>query len=344
MHSVVIVALDNVIAFDLSTPLEVFGRARGRDGLPVYETLVCAASPEVSAGPFRIRAHHGLEALRDADTVIMPGRLDAFADLPVATSAALRAAAARGARIASICVGAVALAQAGLLDGRRATTHWVIADELARRFPQVKVDPAVLFIDDGDILTSAGAAAGLDLCLHMVSSDNGAAVAADTARLAVMPLMREGGQAQYIPDQPLPTDEVSLAPVLEWMQTQLDRPLPVTAIAEHAHLSVRTLARRFRQQTGTTPANWLQAARMRRARSLLETTSHSIDQIATRSGFSSTVHFRTAFRKAVGSPPGQYRRAFGATPVRSPDSAAPSVTAGPASAQATSLSAPPSGS
>ena len=310
MHTVVILALDDVIAFDLATPLEVFGRARQPDGGPAYETLVCGATPEVSAGAFHIRVDHDLDALQAADTIVVPGRLDAFAALPAATAEALRAAADRGVRMASICVGAVALAQAGLLDGHRATTHWVIAAELARRFPAVEVDPAVLFVDDDDRLTSAGAAAGLDLCLHMVGLDHGAAVAADTARLAVMPLMREGGQAQYIPDLPLPTDEVSLAPVLEWLHTQLDRPLSVTAIAEHAHLSVRTLTRRFRRQTGTSPASWLHAARIRRARALLETTHHSIDHIAAQSGFGSTAHFRTAFRETVGSPPGHYRRTF----------------------------------
>lgn len=311
MHTVAVVALEDVIAFDLATPLEVFGRARRPDGRPGYETVVCAEHPEVSAGAFRMRVDHGLEALETADTIVVPGRLDAFADLSAVTGEALRAAAARGARMASICVGAVALAQAGLLDGHRATTHWVIADELARRFPEIDVDPAVLYVEDGLRLTSAGAAAGLDLCLYMVGLDHGAAVAADTARLAVMPLMRAGGQAQFIPDRPLPLDEVSLAPVLEWMQQRLDRPLPVSAIAEHAHVSVRTLARRFRQQTGTTPARWLQAARIRRSRVLLETTNHSIDRIAAECGFGAPAHFRTAFRESVGSPPGHYRRAFG---------------------------------
>lgn len=312
MRTVAVVALDDVVGFDLTTPLEVFGRALGRDGHPGYEVVVCGARPEVSAGAFRIGVDHDLEALEAADTVVVPGRNNAFAPLPEATADALRAAADRGARMVSICVGAVALAQAGLLDGHRATTHWGIAAELARRFPAISVDPAVLFVDDDHRLTSAGAAAGLDLCLHIVGLDHGAAAAADTARLSVMPLMRDGGQAQYIPDCPLPTDEVSLAPVLDWMQTQLHRPLPVTAIAQHAHLSVRTLARRFRQQTGTSPASWLLAARVRRARTLLETTNHSIDHVAALSGFGSPAHFRTAFRQIVGSPPGRYRQTFGA--------------------------------
>lgn len=316
MHTIAVVALDDVIAFDLATPLEVFGRARRSDGQPAYQVLVCAARPEVSAGSFTIRAEHGLDALLSADTVMVPGRNDAFAPLPEPVIAALRAAAARGARVASICVGAVALAQAGLLDGYRATTHWIIAAELARRYPLVSVDPAVLFVEDRNRLTSAGAAAGLDLCLHMVGQDHGSAVAAESARMAVMPLMRAGGQAQYIPDRPLPVDQVSLAPVLDWMQTQLDRPLPVATIAQHAHVSVRTLARRFRQQTGTTPAGWLQGARIRRARVLLETTNHSIDRVAAECGFGATAHFRTTFREVVGSPPGQYRRAFGATYAR----------------------------
>ena len=310
VHTIAVVALDDVIAFDLATPLEVFGRTRTARGEPAYELLVCGERPEVSAGTFTIHVDHDLDALQNADTIIVPGRLDPFAELPPATTAALRASAGRGARLASICVGAVGLAQAGLLDGRRATTHWGIASELAHRFPRVEVDPSVLFVDDGDRLTSAGAAAGIDLCLHMIARDHGAAVAADAARLAVMPLMRDGGQAQYIPAPPLPTDEVSLAPLLEWMRTRIDQPLPLAAVAEHAHLSVRTLTRRFREQTGTTPAHWVQAERIRRARALLETTNHSIDHIAARSGFGSAVHFRTAFRKTVGSPPAHYRRSF----------------------------------
>lgn len=313
MHTIAVVALDDVIAFDLATPLEVFGRARHRDGQPAYETLVCAARPEVSATAFSIRVNHGLEALETADTVVVPGRHDAFAALPDITAEALRAAADRGVRMVSICVGAVALAQAGLLDGRRATTHWAIASELAERYPLISIDPAVLYVEDDNRFTSAGAAAGLDLCLHLVGLDCGAAAAADAARSAVMPLMREGGQAQYIPAPPLPTDEISLAPLLEWMQTQLHRPLPVSAIADHAHLSVRTLVRRFQQQVGTTPAHWLQAARIHRARTLLETTSHSIDRVAAVSGFGSTAYFRAAFRDAVGSPPARYRRVFGGT-------------------------------
>lgn len=311
MRAIAVLALDNVIAFDLATPLEVFGRTRLANGTRAYEIAVCAARREVGAGSFRIRVDHGLQALESADTIVVPGRLDAFAPLPSEVIDALRTAAQRGARIASICVGAVALAQAGLLDGRRATTHWLIADELARRFPLVSVDPAVLFVDAGDRLTSAGAAAGLDLCLHMVGQDHGAAVAADSARLAVMPLMREGGQSQYIPHRPLPADDISLAPLLEWMQTTLDQPLSTVAIAERAHVSVRTLVRRFRQQTGTTPHSWLQAARIRRARSLLETTNHSIDRIAAESGFGSSSQFRTTFRQAVGTPPGRYRQTFG---------------------------------
>ncbi|MFD7509930.1 GlxA family transcriptional regulator, partial [Streptomyces sp. NPDC059853] len=198
MHTVAVLALDQVIPFDLSTPLEVFARTRLPDGRPGYRVRVCAEHAEVDAGAFTLRAPSGLEGLRDADTVIVPGTADPAAPLPPAVRDALRDAAARGTRIASICSGTFPLAATGLLDGLRATTHWLAAGALAERHPAVEVDPDVLYVDNGQFLTSAGAAAGLDLCLHLIRRDYGSAVAADAARLSVMPLEREGGQAQFI--------------------------------------------------------------------------------------------------------------------------------------------------
>ncbi len=194
--------------------------------------------------------------------------------------AALRSAAASGTRIASICVGAFTLAATGLLDGLRATTHWAAAGELARRYPAVAVDANVLFVDNGQILTSAGAAAGLDLCLHMIRNDHGSAVAADAARIAVMPLERDGGQAQFIVREPPTPDGATLEPLLRWMEENAHRELTLADIAAQAMMSARTLNRRFREQTGTTPLHWLHRARLRQAQYLLETTSHSVERIA----------------------------------------------------------------
>lgn len=205
MHTVAVLALDQVIPFDLSAPIDTFGWARLPDGREPYRIRVCSptADEEVSAGPFTIRAPYGLEALAEADTIILPGVADPAAPLPPGVTEALRAAAANGTRIASICVGAFVFAATGLLDGLRATTHWVAAQDLAARYPAVTVDPNVLYVDNGQFLTSAGAAAALDMCLHMIRNDHGSAVAAHAARMSVMPLEREGGQAQFIiHDQP----------------------------------------------------------------------------------------------------------------------------------------------
>ncbi|RBM05521.1 GlxA family transcriptional regulator [Streptomyces sp. PT12] len=306
MHTVAVLALEGVIPFDLVTPVEVFGRSAGH----AYRVRVCGPVAEVDAGPFAMRVPHGLEALDEADTVVVPGLEDPLAPLPDDVIRALREAHARGARLASICVGTFTLAATGLLDGLRATTHWLAADELARRYPEVTVDPDVLFVDNGSVLTSAGAAAGLDLCLHMVRRDLGAAAAADAARLAVMPLERDGGQAQFIVrPEPVP-DGASLEPLLRWLGENAHRDLRLTDIASHARLSTRTLNRRFREQTGTTPLRWLHRARVRRAQHLLETTGHSIERIATQVGFGSATAFRDAFKRLVGTSPLGYRRAF----------------------------------
>ncbi|HYU03597.1 MAG TPA: helix-turn-helix domain-containing protein, partial [Jatrophihabitantaceae bacterium] len=224
--------------------------------------------------------------------------------------AALRAAAERGARVASICTGAFVLAAAGLLDGIRATTHWAVADDLAQRYPLVQVDPSVLYVDGGCVLTSAGMAAGIDMCLHMLRTDHGANVAADNARLMVVPLERDGGQAQFITCPQPPSDGDDLQPVLAWLQENVDRPLTLIEIARHANVSVRTLNRRFREQTGTTPLQWLIRQRVYRAQQLFETTSMTVDDVAHRSGFGTAMALRQHFNRTLSTTPLGYRKAF----------------------------------
>ncbi|MCA1718645.1 MAG: helix-turn-helix domain-containing protein [Actinobacteria bacterium] len=316
MHTVVVLALDGVLAFDLSTPVEVFGRARLPDGRTAYRVCVCAPADEVDAGVLTIRAPWGLDALAGADTIVVPGLADPTAPVPEDALRALRAAAEGGTRIASICVGAFTLAAAGLLDGLRATTHWAAAKELSRWYPRLDVDADVLFVDNGRILTSAGAAAGLDLCLHMIRQDHGSAVAADAARVAVMPLERDGGQAQYIVHEQPGADGSSLEPLLRWMEENAHRKLTLDDIATRATMSARTLNRRFREQTGATPLQWLRRSRIRRAQRLLETTGHSVERIASEVGFGSPTSFRDLFKRLVGTSPRDYRRTFGGSPAR----------------------------
>jgi transcriptional regulator GlxA family with amidase domain len=310
MHVVAVLALDGVLAFDLSTPIEVFGRARLPDGRMAYGVRVCAPADEVDAGIFAVRAPWGLDALPEADTIILPGLADPTAPVPADVLEALRGAAKGGTRIASICVGAFTLAATGLLRGLRATTHWAAAKELSRRYPDVDVDAGVLFVDNGQVLTSAGAAAGLDLCLHMIRRDHGSEVAAGAARLAVMPLEREGGQAQFIVHEQPGADGSSLEPLLRWMEENVHRELTLDDLAARATMSTRTLNRRFREQTGTTPLRWLRRSRIRRAQYLLETTDHSVERIALQVGFGSPTSFRDRFKRLVGTNPNAYRCAF----------------------------------
>lgn len=311
MHTVAILALDRVIPFDLATPIEVFTRTRLPDGRPGYQVRVCAEREEVSAGAFALRAPWGLEGLADADTIIVPGVADVTAPISPAVRDALRAAAASGTRIASICAGTFPLAATGLLDGLRVTTHWIAAGLLAARFPELDVDPDVLYVDNGQFLTSAGAAAGLDLCLHMIRRDYGSAVAADAARLSVMPLEREGGQAQFIVSDRAPTPQGStLEVLLTWLQDNMGRDLTLADIAAESGTSTRTLIRRFREQTGTTPLQWLHRARVRQAQHLLETTEHSVERIGAQVGFGSATAFRDRFKRTTGVSPQSYRRSF----------------------------------
>ncbi|WP_395296452.1 GlxA family transcriptional regulator [Kitasatospora hibisci] len=314
MHVVAVLALDGVLPFELSLPGQVFGSAGRAAGQPHYEVLVCAPGRTVTTpseyGALRLTVPHGLEALSEADTVIVPGHSGFLDPVPAPVGEALRTAADRGARIASLCIGAFTLAAAGLLDGWRATTHWQYADELARRHPRVEVDRDALFIDQGRRATSAGIAAGLDLCLHLVRRDLGSAVAAATARRIVMPLQRDGGQTQFI-EHPAPEDRTtSLRPTLTWMERNLHQPLTLAEIAGHAALSIRSLNRRFRAQTGTTPLQWLLRARVDLARELLETSGLSVGQIADRTGLGTPATLRHHFHRFVGTTPQSYRRTF----------------------------------
>jgi transcriptional regulator GlxA family with amidase domain len=289
----------------------VFGRARLPDGRRPYRTRVCGMTPDVDADAYILRAPWGLDEMIDADTVVVPGRSERAAPEPAAALQALRVAAERGARIASICSGAFTLAAAGLLNGYPATTHWAAADTLARRYPEVEVHPDVLYVDNGKLLTSAGAAAGLDLCLHMIRKDFGSAVAADAARQSVMPLEREGGQAQFVVYQQPPVPGGSqLEPVCGWIEDHLEEDLTLADMASRAGMSERTLSRRFRDQLGITPMQWLLRARVRRAQHLLEDTDHSIERVAVLAGFGSPTSFRDRFKRVSGVTAQNYRAAF----------------------------------
>lgn len=310
MHLVAVLALDGAVAFDLTIPCEVFGRASAPGLARPYEVRVCGPSAAVRTGHFDLGVPFGIAAIAEADTVVVPGVEDVGAPVPSAVLHALREASLRGARVASICTGAFVLAAAGLLDGRRCTTHWKAAGALAARYPAARVDPDVLFVDDGEVLTSAGAAAGLDLCFYMLRRDLGAAVAAEAARAAVMPPEREGGQSQFIL-RPPPAAGDGLAPLLAWLARNLDRPISLAAMADEAGTSPRSLTRRFRRETGTTPLQWLLTARIRHAQALLERTALPVERVATDSGFDTASTFRDRFMRVVGVSPTAYRRAFG---------------------------------
>jgi transcriptional regulator GlxA family with amidase domain len=315
MHFVGVLALHGVIPFDLAIPCEAFGSVPVPGVAEPYLVRVCGESREVKAGAYDLRVTWDLQQLERADTIVVPGIRQPTMPIGDEIVETLRAAARRGARIASICTGAFVLAAAGLLDGKRATTHWRAARELAELYPKVIVDPNVLFVDAGQILTSAGAAAGIDLCLHMIRRDYGAAAAAAAARLAVVPLERDGGQAQYIAHQPAATN-TTLEPVLQWMDTHLQRALTLSEIAAQARTSTRTLSRRFKQQLGTTPLSWVLGTRVRRAQALLESSDHTIEEIAAQVGFESAATLRLHFRRIVGVSPTRYRRALGTLPNR----------------------------
>ncbi|MCP2262547.1 AraC family transcriptional regulator, transcriptional activator FtrA [Streptoalloteichus tenebrarius] len=308
MHRVVALVRPVQSTFELGCAAEVFGTERV--GVPrYYEFEVCTETPgpvPTSAG-YAITVSRGLSALDAADTVIIPGWLPVEAPLSPRVRRALLRAHARGARLVTICSGVFALARTGLLDGRSATTHWGRAAQLRREFPRVRVEPDRLYVDHGDVATSAGAGAGIDLCLHLVRKDHGAAHAALVARHMVMPPRRDGGQAQYVPSPP-PTD--ALDGLLDWAGARLEAPLSVGRMAAHLGVSPRTLARRFAEQVGMSPGAWLLSRRVARARTLLEETDLPVEVIAERVGLSSAVNLRRRFRALVGTTPGAYRRAF----------------------------------
>jgi len=309
-HLVAVLAFDGVVLGDLSTACEIFALARTKNGRAAYDVRVCSESADVASMHIALRVPWRLSSLARAHTVIVPGLEDVNRPVPAGVLRVIRRAAARGARVASICSGAFVLAASGLLDGLRATTHWRAADELARRYPRIDVDANVLYIDNGRVLTSAGAAAGFDLCLHLVRRDLGAEAAAAVARLAVMPLERAGGQAQFIRHEPPANALGSMAPLLEWIEQSLARELSLSVIARRAAMSTRTLSRRFHQEVGSTPATWIAQARVRRAQRLLETTALSVEEVAAEAGFGSAAVLRTHFGSVVGTSPLTYRRAF----------------------------------
>ena len=302
-------ALDQVVAFDLAIPAQVFGHEEERDR---YALCVCAerAGPVQTSTGFEVVAARGLDAVREADTVVVPGMEEPAAERPAAVLEAIRAADARGARLVSICTGAFALAAAGVLEGRRVATHWRHAAELQALHPGLVVDSKVLYVDDGRVLTSAGVAAGIDLCLHVVARDHGAERANAIARRMVMAPHRGGGQAQFV-ERPLPAaDGGGLVATREWMLEHLDQPLTVEQMARHAVCSERTFARHFRAETGTSPLRWLHEQRVLHARRLLEESDLPVEDIAARSGFGTATTLRDHFARAVQSTPTAYRRAF----------------------------------
>ncbi len=262
-----------------------------------------------STSGFGVTPQAGLGALRRADTVVVPGYFDVFSPPPPEALAALRAAGSRGARLLSVCTGAFALAHAGLLDGRRATTHWGWAGELARRFPAVAVEPDSLYVDEGEVMTSAGLSAGIDLCLHVIRKDLGAAAGERVARHMVAAPHREGGQAQFAKRAPSDAGG-SLEATRRWAAERLDEPLDVAAMARHAGVSPRTFARRFREETGTTPLQWLLSRRVLEARRLLEESDLPVEAVAWRCGFGTAASLRDHFRRATATTPTAYRRAF----------------------------------
>jgi transcriptional regulator GlxA family with amidase domain len=315
LQNVAVVVLDGFSPFEMAVPCEVFGTDRSGDGLPRYDFAVVAGEP----GPLRsevgftVQTTDGLERLASADLVVVPAPSDERrlrAEWSPDLLAALRGTVGRGGRVLSVCTGAFVLGAAGLLDGRPCTTHWRHASELATMYPAAKVDPSVLYVDDGQIVTSAGTAAGIDACLHLVRKEQGASVANAIARRMVVPPHRDGGQAQFVERPVGPPACDTLAEVIEWMERHLDQQLPVNELAQLAAMSPRTFARRFVQETGTTPQRWLTGQRILLAEQLLEETDETVDVVADRAGFANATALRHHFRAWRATTPNAYRRAF----------------------------------
>ncbi len=309
---VVALAYDGLCAFEFSCAAEVFGLSRPEYGSRWYRFETCSASGRKIAGQYgmNMSVDGGLDRLAMAGTVIVPGWQGIDVPVPERTLDALRKAHARGARLMSICSGSFVLAATGLLDGKRATTHWRYADALQRRYPRVQVDADVLYIDEGNLLTSAGSAAGLDLCLHLVRRDYGPVIANQVARRLVIAPHREGGQAQFIEAPVASTGRNSLSSLLDTLSRRLDEPLRIADLAQWAAMSERTFLRRFQAATGVTPAEWMTRMRLDRARGLLESTGLSIEQIAGQTGLGSATTMRHHFRNRVGLSPAEYRKRF----------------------------------
>src|SRR5689334_7749966 len=315
MHRVAVLLLPPVVGFDAAIAPTMFSNAVDADGNALYEVVTCGLTPGPVAATtgFDVLPSAGPEALGTADTVVIPGtryppaRVDGT--LPVETAAAL-ARIRPGTRLVSICTGAFVLAAAGLLDGRRATTHWKFADDLRRLHPRVLVDENVLFVDDGDVLTSAGLAAGIDLCLHIIRSDHGAQVANAVAKYCVVPPWREGGQAQFIDRQVPAPDHFSTATTREWALQHLDEELTVQRLARHAKMSARTFNRRFREETGQSPGVWIRQRRVDRARELLESRDLPVDEVARLSGLGTGGNLRHHLRRGMGMSPSSYRKVY----------------------------------
>ncbi|MEV0665986.1 GlxA family transcriptional regulator [Actinomadura luteofluorescens] len=314
VHRVAVLVREGVLPMELGIVHQLFGQARSAGGAPLYEVVSCGVEPGAvrADADFAVTVRHGLEALEAADTVVVPAShlLDETRPGQGPVLGALAAAAARGARVASVCTGAFVLAAAGLLEGRRATTHWLSCGRLAEMYPRVRVDAAVLFVDEGAVLTSAGEAAGIDLCLHMIRRDHGAAVAGDVARRTVVPPHRDGGQAQYTALPVPPARASSTGAARAWALERLDRPVTLAQLAARASMSVRTFTRRFRQETGVSPQVWLTAQRVQAARLLLEETDLPVDRVAERAGFGTAASLRQHLHTAIGVSPSSYRATF----------------------------------
>ncbi len=298
--------------FEFGIVVEIFGLPRPEVGPNWYRFQVCSMRPGPvrATGGVTVQAQGGLAQLSRAGTIVVPGWKSAHEKPPKELTDALRRAHARGARLVSICSGVFLLAATGLLDGKRATTHWRYVDALRSHYPEIRVEPDVLYVDEGTILTSAGSAAGIDLCLHIVRRDFGAEIANKVARRLVVSPQREGGQAQFIEEPIRETADTGLAPVLHWLESHLDQPLSVQALAKRAAMSTRTFARQFRQQTGTTPHQWLTHRRLHAAQRRLELTKESIDQVADAVGWETAATLRQHFRRHLHTTPTSYRRKF----------------------------------
>ncbi|WP_066374598.1 helix-turn-helix domain-containing protein [Herbidospora mongoliensis] len=310
-HRVAVLAFDGMAPFELGCVVEIFRVARP-DGVEWYDLTVCAEIPGPLdvVGGFTMTPSHGLDAFEKADTIVIPGVRDVRRPIAPALAAAIAGAHRNGARIVSICSGAFALAAAGLLDGRTATTHWRYAPLLAARFPAVTVTPGVLYVDHGDVLTSAGSAAGLDLLLHLVRTDRGPTIANAVARRLVIAPHREGGQAQFIETPVTPTEEDAVGQAMEWALTRLATPITVREMARQAAMSERSFLRHFARKSGTSPLKWVIAQRVAASLPLLEGTTAPVEEIATVCGFDSPVTFRHHFTRAMKTSPSAYRRAF----------------------------------